>query len=64
MKENEFVIRHLLEIRRHAIEMGATAERLLIAAGELREEDRRIITRATSRRGTLHPLEPVKVDTT
>jgi hypothetical protein len=62
MREREFIIRHLLEIRRHAIEMGIMAERLLIVEGELCEEDRRIATRAEKRQGTLRLLEPM-IDT-
>ena len=62
MRQGEFAVRHWLEMRRHAIEVGLIAERNLIALGELDETDRRISTRAEQRRNCLTVLEPVKVD--
>jgi hypothetical protein len=39
------------QMRQSAIEAGLIAERVLIDAGELKPEDRRVITRKESRNG-------------
>jgi hypothetical protein len=43
--------RHMWAMRQAAIEAGLIAERVLIEAGELKPEDRRVITRKESRNG-------------
>ena len=43
--------RQMWAMRQAAIEAGLIAERVLIEAGELRPEDRRVITRKESRNG-------------
>jgi len=42
--------RHWWTVRQAAIELGLIAERNLIAAGELQENDRRIVNRKESRK--------------
>ena len=48
MTETE-LIKHWVKIRANAIEIGAIAERDLIALGYMTEDDRRVLTRAEQR---------------
>ena len=43
-------VQHWWQVRQAAIELGLMAERNLIAAGELKENDRRIVNRKESRK--------------
>ena len=49
--EEQQAYRHWWQMRQSAIEAGLLAERVLIEAGELKPDDRRVITRKESRNG-------------
>ena len=55
---NTELIKHWIDIRANAIEIGILAERQLIAVGYLSAEDRRILSRAEARQQP----EPAQID--